>query len=131
MGLIMSISVVTGSIAAGDSMSGVVDRSTSDVVSLIMPAGWNDARLTFQVSIDGTDFHDVFDQNGHEVQVTVTVNSAIAMPDNYFGRIRFIKFRSGTRDAPVVQAEQRDMTIVLNDRDAPASSFYIPIKLVP
>ena len=54
---------MTAPFAAGESLSSVIDCSTGAPVFLHMPHEWTSARLTFQVSADGSVFNDLFADN--------------------------------------------------------------------
>jgi hypothetical protein len=97
-------------IRAGQSLSDSIDCSSVDrVIRILMPAGWNGAPLTFQLSPDGTDFHDLYhvDNNtffGYEVVVPRPVPGAtITLPPGMSLAMNFLKCRSGTSSLPVAQ----------------------------
>jgi hypothetical protein len=97
-------------IAAGQSLSDAIDCSGFDrIIRILMSAGWNGAPLTFQLSPDGTNFHDLFhvDPNtffGHEVIVSRPVPDAmITLPSGMSLAMNWLKIRSGTSALPVAQ----------------------------
>lgn len=62
--------------------------------------------MTFQVSVDGEKFYNLYEHDGSEVEFTVDVDSAL------FASFPYIKIRSGTSSTPVVQAAERVITLI-------------------
>lgn len=95
----------TVTIAAGQALSPALDTGGLVLGGVLIPSTWTAALLTFQVSPDGTNFMDLYDDQGNEVQLTAGAsrgigNDAIALA---LGSWRWIKLRSGTTASPVVQ----------------------------
>jgi hypothetical protein len=112
----MPTTIVSGPvIAAGESLSSVLDASAanSGVTRITMPNKWTSAWLTVQISQDGASYSDLYWPNGDPVVVTVTPGSTI-VTDPDLWRTGYFKFRSGRHDAPVVQEETRNFTVVLS-----------------
>lgn len=111
------LTIITGPIIpAGESLSDGVDCGGGNLVRLTMPSAWTPGgNLTFQVSTDGEYYNDFYDARGNEITFTVTPGAAIAVMDvgSWTRILGWIKFRSGTRDHPVVQEEQRDFAMTL------------------
>ena len=78
-----------------------------------MPIGWTPANLTFQVSSDGTAFEDLFDTTGKEVLVNVAPGTVVRLSAAWAVSPVWLKFRSGTRAAPVMQAADRIFTVAI------------------
>jgi hypothetical protein len=83
-----------------------------------MPAAWTAAGLTFQASLDGINYFNVFDDGttaGTFVETTWTAAASqyqiVAAPAKWVG-VRWLKIRSGTSGVPVNQAAERTLTIV-------------------
>src|SRR5262245_25723029 len=68
---------VTATIAAGTAYTGSIDLTAGALAYIIGPAGWDEAEISFQVSNDGTTFHDLFDNEGYEVTRPVVVQAAV------------------------------------------------------
>jgi hypothetical protein len=105
-------------IAATQSLSGVVDLGQNRLWGIVMPGAWTAASMTFQGSVDGVSFFDLYDDvatPGTFVETTWTVAAAQmlvpAVPVRFIG-IRWLKIRSGTSAAPVAQAAGRVITII-------------------
>jgi hypothetical protein len=117
----MTLNVINGPIiAAGESFSDAVDCSGGDAVRITMPAEWTGANLTFAISTDGNGFNDLFDLEGNEITIVVKPGAAVRMGREWASFWNFIKFRSGTRDHPVVQRERREFAITLSTAAAAA-----------
>jgi len=115
----MPLVVLTGPIiAAGQSLSDAIDVN-GDMVRITMPAGWTPANLTFQISTDGEGYNDLFNPLGQEIMLPVVPGTAVIVPVEMTRAIRFIKFRSGRRDFPVVQEEQRDFAVAVQQAAPP------------
>jgi len=104
---------VSGVIASGASLSEVFDLGQHRLWAIQMPAAWTAAGLTFQASLDGINYFNLFDNNN--VEVTWTVAAAQFQYELFPAKwlaIRWLKIRSGTSGAPVNQAAERVLTVV-------------------
>ena len=116
------LTVINGPIMQpGEFLSEGVDCSGGNAVRITMPAAWTPANLTIQISTDGGGYNDLVDVHGDEVTLVVVPGSAVPIATEWSTFWNFIKFRSGTREHPVVQPEQRDFAITLMMPDAPAT----------
>jgi hypothetical protein len=116
----MTLQVLNGPfIQAGESLSDAVDCSAGELVRLTMPGAWTDAApLTFQISTDGVFYNDLFTLDGHELTLPVVVPGAAVLVSHDVGRaVAFIKFRSGTRAAPVAQDMLREFAVAIDVSD--------------
>lgn len=116
MAAIGNLTTKTATIAINASLSGEVDLEGFTLVSIIMPAAWTAANLTFQASdVTGGTFQDVYDDQGVEVTVQAAASRSIGI-DLLAGALagfRFIKIRSGTTGTPVNQAAARTLTLAV------------------
>ena len=103
---------LTATIASSASLSGVVDLSGTTVVAIVMPSSWDAADISLQASVDGTNFFDVYDQYGNEVNIPADADNFITLSPAAFASIQFMKIRSGSSASAVVQSASRDITIV-------------------
>src|SRR5690242_9259249 len=94
-------------ISSGQSLSAVVDLEQLNITGFLIPASWTTAKLTFQISPDGTTFGDLNDASGNEIQLTVAAGKFIGVNLSELSGARFIKVRSGTSGTPVTQAADR------------------------
>lgn len=74
------------------------------LVAIQMPATWTAANLTFQGSMDGVTYADMYAFDGTEVNITAGASQYILVPDL---RAAWIKVRSGTTGTPVNQGGNR------------------------
>ena len=112
-----SLSVITATIANGDSVSGSIALGDDPVVAIRMPAAWTAAVVTFQVSDDGTTFGDLYNLAGDETTVQIPAGGAlagkvVALSPWEFAGARYIKIRSGTGASPVSQGAARTLTLI-------------------
>lgn len=108
-----AVTYKTVTIANGASLSGAVDLGSTRLIGIVMPAAWTAANLTFQAAVDGVTYSNLYDDLGNEYTVTASTSRHILIaPDDYIG-IQFLKVRSGTSGAAVVQAAARVITLVV------------------
>lgn len=100
-------------IASGESLSGVIDCLGYTLVGLQMPAAWTAAVLTFQASIDGATYADLYDEDGAEVTVQADASRAIVLDPASWAGFRYLRIRSGTSAAAVNQDAERSITLSL------------------
>ena len=99
-------------IANGASLSDALDLSGTSLVGYIMPASWTTANLTFQGSVDGTNFFNLYDKFGNEITHIVAASQFIAVNPADLTCVRYLKLRSGTSASSVNQGAQRQVTLV-------------------
>lgn len=99
-------------IAAAASLSDAADLDGRGVLFLEMPAAWTAAALTFQASSDGVTYQNVYDQSGQELTVQAAAARTITLDTSTLPSVGYLKVRSGTSAAPVVQAADRIVRIV-------------------
>jgi hypothetical protein len=120
----MALQIVNGPvIEAGESLSDGVDCTGGNIVRITMPASWESGNLTFQISSDGEGYNDLFNYDGEEITMVVMPGAAIVIHGDLAtnAALAYVKFRSGTRESPVVQEERREFSIALHVPDAPAA----------
>ena len=101
----------TAVIASGQSLSGSVALGNGGLLAIAMPAAWSAAGLTFQVSMDGSTWADLYDDGGNEVTATVAASRAVAMGAAPFAGVPYVRIRSGTSGSPVNQAAERTLAV--------------------
>ena len=104
----------TVTIGAGASLSGASTKYPGFRLLAVMTAStWDAAKLTFEVSNDGTNFF-TLTKEGTEYEVaSVTAAKAIALETSVFLPWDYIKVRSGTSAAAVNQVDATIVTLVL------------------
>jgi len=101
-------------IPSGQSLSPAVDLGNASIVEVGMPAAWDAAQLTFQVSADGVTWLNFYKNDG-STEYSVTVTAGIAEPPpslQDFAGWRYWKLRSGTHSAAVNQTADRTFTLM-------------------
>lgn len=102
----------TATIASSASLSDAIDLGGTTLSGYIMPATWTAANITFQASVDGTNFYNLYDQFGNEVTNVVSTSRFVCLTPSDMASIRYIKIRSGSSSTPVAQAAERLITLV-------------------
>lgn len=115
MAVVLSLFERIATIAAGSSLSTAINVGNRVPVGMRMPSGWTTAVLTFQGSVDGTNFYDLYDDGGNEISATVAANRAVVLSASAFPSFPYLKIRSGTSSAPVNQAADRVITVMCRE----------------
>jgi hypothetical protein len=135
----MTLKVVSGAIiAAGESLSNAVDcTGCTRLVRIIAPDDWTGgAPLSFQLSPDNSTYHDLYHvvmpgvaYNTYEVVVpNPRPGSTLTLPIDLGQDVAWLKVRSGTHAAPVVQEADREFSFVLAVPDAQVAPAAKPGK---
>ena len=112
----------TATIAAGGSLSAAVPIGGLSLVGMVIPAtgtGDFDATtvyLQFSVSVDGTTYNLLRDNNGALVAVTVAennTNGATHLDPDKFAPWRFVKVATYKTDGTTVQTQTAETTFTL------------------
>jgi len=124
----MPLQILNGPIIqAGQSLSDGIDCSAGPIVKLTMPGNFVGDTITFQTSSDGIMYNDIFQPDGTELMFRVIAGTGIIGMRLSTG---FIKFRSGTRERPVVQPELREFAVALEVASAPAGTNELRVRLL-
>jgi len=102
-------------IALGASLSGAATMEGRALAGIVMPAAWNAADLTFQASHDGTTYNNLYDAAGTEVTVTASTSRFIQIATERYAGPLFLKVRSGTAGAAVVQTAARNVILIFRE----------------
>lgn len=109
----------TVTIASAASLSGAINLGGRAPVGILMPAAWTAASLTFQASLDGVTFGNVYapDPTGvqAEVEHATDVDRWVTLFPDQFAGARYLKVRSGTAGTPANQGAERILTVVLRE----------------
>jgi len=109
------ITYVTATIPNGTALSNAVKLGGATLLGIEMSAAWTAAGLTFQNSIDGTNFFDLYDGAGAEVSLTVVAAHYVFLPPANWSGIVYLKVRSGTGGTPVNQGAERVLKLVCKE----------------
>jgi hypothetical protein len=100
----MPLHVLNGpTIDAGAAESNVLALGDDFIVGLIAPEGWTPAIVTVICSPNGDNYYDLYDGTGGEFTFNVVPGTIIHIDPDKLLLASFIRFRSGTRDQPIVQ----------------------------
>jgi hypothetical protein len=98
------------------STSSSVDLGDTVLVGVITPAAWTAAAITFEASIDGTNWRPMRSSSAEVSIVTGQISTTearyIALDPNIFRGVRFVRLRSGVSGTFVNQAAARTLTLV-------------------
>lgn len=106
--------MATVTIASGAALSGPAALKGYLIVGIFLPAAWDAAALTAQISNDGTSWFDLFDETA-ELSFPAAANRFIRILPEEFAGASLVRFRSGTSAAPVNQTAARSITLVLRE----------------
>lgn len=108
---VINQSVMTVSIANGQSVSSS-QYLGSTISGVILPASWDAADLTVQVSLDNTNWFNLYQRDGTEYLIKAAVSRCALIDPVDMGAVPYIRFRSGTSGVPVNQTALRTLTII-------------------
>ena len=109
------INILSVIIPNGTALSGAFRLNGATLLGIEMSAAWTAANLTFQHSIDGTNFFDMYDGAGAEVSLTVVAAHYVFLPPADWSGIVYLKVRSGTGGTPVNQGAERVLKLVCKE----------------
>lgn len=104
---------VTATISLGQSLTSSINLGGLRVFGIKMPASWDTANLTFQVSLDGGTWTNMYLDDDSEYTAKAAASRFIVLPVDKFCGVPFIKIRSGTSGSPVNQTADRTLTLAL------------------
>jgi hypothetical protein len=117
----MTLQIVDGpTIAQNESLSDGADCSGGTIVRITVPQEFTAANLTFQSSSDGNLYNDLYDASGMEITMVARADSTIIVQAPWARTLGWLKIRSGSRDAPVVQKVTTKLAIAV-EVQAPAA----------
>ena len=104
---------VSVTIPAGQAVSSSVDLTSKAMVTLMVPATWTPANISFLASYDDVNFYDLFDPAGVEVLKPVGPGRAVIIDPEMTQAALYVKIRSGPRAGPVIQQSDCVLNLVL------------------
>ena len=107
----INIARIPVTIANSTALSPEVDIGAQQLVGIAMPAAWNAAALTFQVSVDGVTWIELQNASGVETY-TAAAGQYIAVTLANWRGITALKVRSGTAGSPVNQGAGCTLTLI-------------------
>lgn len=109
----IDLRVFTASIANNASLSDAVDTGGRPILKFVLPASVEGTVLTFQVSDNGTDYANLYDEFGTEVTVTRGSSVAVRVSPAQWAHSRYWKVRTGTAGTPSVQTGANSVGVVV------------------
>lgn len=105
--------VVPFAIASGASLSGGINLADLIPSVILMPAAWDAAAITAQISPDGTNWWNLYD-TATELSLTVAVDRAQVLTASLFAAAPgpWWRLRSGTLASPVTQTAARTLIVI-------------------
>ena len=98
----------------GESITDAIALGLLHLSAIVIPTSWTPANLTFQSSVDGVTWGDVYDGAGNEYKLNVQANgSYILLDSSAFYTMNYVKIRSGTTATPVPQTAERSLQLVI------------------
>jgi len=96
-----NVKEVTIDISANTTQSNAVNTDGMLLTGIVFPAAMTGTAVTFDFSVDGTNFHDVVETDGTEVTYTVTAGDVVRVdPSGWaFASSGFLRIVSGTAEA--------------------------------
>lgn len=107
-------STATATIASGESLSGPVCLGAKLLCAIQMPAAWDAADLTFQISDDGgSSWTELLDAVGTAIIVSgPAAGERLEIDASDFKSAIWLKVRSGTSALPVGQTADRALQLI-------------------
>ena len=105
--------IASVSVTSSTSTFDALDLGGSTLSAIQMSTAWTDASLTFQASLDGTNYFDVYSSTGGEIACTTTASRLLVFDPATFLGLPYIKVRSGTSGTGVNQAAARTISLGL------------------
>jgi hypothetical protein len=99
-------------ITAGESLSPALQVGTGIPLALLTPATLVTTTMSFQGSLDGSTWLNLYDAGGVEVTMTIGTSRAISLEAIYLAGMQFLKLRLGTAGSPATEAADRIFTVV-------------------
>lgn len=106
-------SQLTANIASGTALSQGLPFDNYQPVALVLPSAWTAALVTFQTSVDGVTWKNLYNDNGDEVAIQADVDRHVVLSLPDLLGIRYLRMRSGTAATPVSQGQARVLTLTV------------------
>lgn len=113
MSLPIGIEQISATIASGTSLSGAAALGAKTLVGIAMPAGWDAADLTFQVSADGGTTWLEMQSGSAAIDLKAAAGQYVAVDPALWRGVNMVKVRSGTSGAAVNQTADRVLSLIV------------------
>jgi hypothetical protein len=113
--MIDDIRYTTVTIANGASLSGVAQLlpTSGRLIGVITDAAWDTNAMTFQASVDGTTYVNLYNAGTEYSMAGVVASAYNAVNPDVFSGARYARVRSGTSAAAVNQVGDTVITLVM------------------
>ncbi|NVO13894.1 MAG: hypothetical protein HXX10_07645 [Rhodoplanes sp.] len=112
MALGMNFTQTAALISSGSALSAAVALGAGTLVGIAMPAAWDAAALTFQVSSDGGGSWQEAQGAAAVLTYSAAAGQYIAIDPALWRGVNMVKIRSGTLGTPVNQTADRTLTLI-------------------
>lgn len=99
-------------IASGSALSDAQHIGIGNPSAIALPAIDN-AKITFQASVDGTTWYDVYDATNAEVEEPATTGQLYLDLPSALRGVEYLKLRTGTSSSPVSQSAERTIHVII------------------
>jgi len=106
------VTTVPVTIGAAASLSGASTKILGQLVAIIPDASWTTNAVTFQGSLDGATFFDLWTAGAEYSVLAIPASKWQAVSQAVFTGVKYIKVRSGTSGTPVTQGSSTVITLV-------------------
>jgi hypothetical protein len=109
-----AVTYVTVTVAKDGTESEAIDLDNNRLAGIVMPAQWSAANITFQTSVDGTNFVDLYDTSATPAKPIINSPAAATAyflteaMRHIFAGVRYLKLVSSQ-----AQAAARSITLVV------------------
>jgi len=111
--LAIGIETINALIASGTSLTAAIPLGAKTLHGIAMPAAWDAAGLSFQVSADGGNTWLEMQSISAAVAVTAAAGEYIALDPAIWRGVNMIKVRSGTSASAVNQTADRTLSLIV------------------
>lgn len=91
------VDYIEADIQSGTTTSQTLDLCGSSLVGIYMPAAFTGTAITFQVSVDGTNFQPMY-QGSTQYSISVSAGRYQQIPGSDFAGIRYLQVVSGSSE---------------------------------
>lgn len=117
----MRLNSETTTILNGAALSSIIDAREINILAVVLPT-WTNANVSFQGSVDGANFFDVYTTAGEfSINAGLTGGKIVALTADQLatlGGLMWLKVRSGLTGGPVNQAADRIINLVYKPKNA-------------
>jgi hypothetical protein len=98
-------------IANGASLSSAVDLQAYRLGRIVLPAAIDGTAMTFQTSLDGVTWKNLYNEFGSEYSVVIGADRSVVPDLTMFAAAAWLKVRTGTAAAPTAQTAARTIQL--------------------